>query len=315
MAKKKTAEIVDEGLTEEEQAVMYEQQEEAIEVVSEEEAQSDEALSTDDVPKVEAEEKPKVEEPAEEPKAEEPKPEPTTVPLAALDSERHKRKEAEGRLAVLEDKMTTLMAPKPAEPPAEDKMPDPVVDPEGFEGWLVRRDARNAQPVQQMTEQMRQQQERADLMRFIGVGETTFRAENNDYDVAFEYAKKSKASEFRSYGFSEEQIPALVEEAAMQVSALARHQGKNPAQVIYDYAKLTGYMAAASPSEANAELLAESPGDKLARLEKTQKTTQSTAGAGGTAREDEWTAERIAALSDKEMAALPDDVFERVMGG
>ena len=313
MAKKKT-ELVDEGLTKEEQAVEAEMMEDSddSEVIAEEEAQGDEALSIDE-PKAE---EPKAEEPkAEEPKPEEPKPEPTTVPLAALDSERHKRKEAEGRLAVLEDKMTTLLAPKPAEPLAEDKMPDPVVDPEGFEGWLEQPDARNAQPVQEMTEQMRRQQERADLMRFMGVGETTFRAENNDYDVAFEYAKKSKAREFRSYEFSEEQIPALVEEAAMQVSALARQQGKNPAQVIYDYAKLTGYTAAASPTDTNAELLAESPGDKLARLEKTQKTTQSTAGAGGTAREDEWTPERIAALSDKEMAALPDEVFERVMGG
>ncbi len=236
------------------------------------------------------------------------------MPLAALDSERHKLKEAKARLAVLEDKVATLEAPKPVEPPAEDKMPDPVVDPEGFEGWLVRRDARNAQPVQEMTAQMRQQQELNDLRSFATASETTFTVENADYPKALDYARELKAKEFRVWGYPEEQIPQLVNFSEAQVAALAKERGVSPAQIVYNYAKLHGYRADAQLA-ALAKERDETPGDKITRLAETQKTTQSTAGAGGTAREEEWTAERIADLSDKEMAALPDDVFERVMGG
>ncbi len=307
MSKKKTDENPAD-LTEEEQAVEAEMMEDSAEVVAEEEAQGDEALSTDE-PKAEEVDGSEIKNREEiTPKPEEPdKPEPTTVPLAALDSERHKRKEAEGRLAVLEDKMTTLLAPKPVEP-AEDKMPDPVVDPEGFEGWLVRRDARNAQPVHEMTAQMRQQRELNDLRSFATASETTFTVDNADYPNALDFARDLKAQEFRVWGYPEEQIPQLVNFSEAQVAALAKERGVSPAQVVYNYAKLHGYSAEAETKD-------ESPGDKIARLAETQKTTQSTAGAGGTAREDEWTAERIAGLSDKEMAALPDDVFERVMGG
>ena len=305
MAKKK-AEISEAGLTEEEQAVEAEMMEDSddSEVIAEEEATDEQKAEEVDGSEIKNREEIT---PAEEP-PEAPKPEPTTVPLAALDSERHKRKEAEGRLAVLEDKMTTLLAPKPAEPPAEDKMPDPVVDPEGFEGWLVRRDARNAQPVQEMTEQMRRQQELNELRSFATASETTFAAENADYPKALDYARDLKAKEFRMWGYPEEQIPQLVNFSEAQVAALAKERGVSPAQIVYDYAKIHGYKAEVPTND-------ETAGDKIARLEKTQKTTQSTAGAGGTAREDEWTPERISLLSDKEMAALPDDVFERVMGG
>ncbi len=305
MAKKKGENPAD--LTEEEQVVMDEQEGGADEAVDEEGAQGDEALSADEptaeAPEEKAEEPAKVEEPVPPTMAE--KAETTTVPLAALDSERHKRKEAEGRLAVLEDKMARLEAPQPAVE-AEDKMPDPVVDPEGFEGWLVRRDAKNAQPVHQMTEEMRRQQHLAQLRSFAAASETTFTTENADYPKALDYARDLYSKDFRRWGHSEEKVKLMLDELEVQITTEAHVLGKDPATMIYDWAKAHGYKA---------ETKDESPGDKIARLAETQKTTQSTAGAGGTAREDEWTAERISLLNDKEMAELPDAVFERVMGG
>ncbi len=302
MANKKI-ELGVEGLTDAEQAILTEQEEEPAEVDSEEEAQGDEDLSTDEpkAEKTEEPEKAEVEETVE-------KPEPTTVPLAALDSERHKRKEAEGRLAVLEDKMTTLMAPKPVEPPAPEEIPDPVVDIEGFRAWHARREAAAAVPLQQMTEQMLRQQRLGELGRFADASERAFTTENADYSKALAYARDLYSQDFRGWGHSEEKIPLMLHELEVQITSEAHVLGKDPAKVIYDWALRHGFKAEAPAKD-------ESPGDKIARLAETQKTTKSTAGAGGTAREEEWTAERIADLSDKEMAALPDDVFERVMGG
>jgi len=281
------------GLNAEELAVEAEMlegdiQEEQTEVVAEEEAQGDTPVEDPEKPA--------------EPEVEVTPPEPAKVPLAALDSERHKRKEAEGRLAVLEDRMARLEAP---EPQAPDEMPDPVVDPEGFKGWLSRRDAANAQPVQHMTEQMRQSQERSDLQQFAASSEAVFATENTDYPKALEFARDLKAQEFRMWGYPEDQIPQLVNFSESQVTTLAKERGVNPAGIVYGYAKLHGY-AAKTPEPA---------GDKIERLAATQAQTQSTAGAGGSAREEEWTADRLSKLSDEEMAKIDPDTFKRVMGG
>ncbi len=311
MAKKKPEEnpagLNEEELAAEAEMIAEEPLEEA-EVVAEEEATGDETLS-DPEPKAEGKPAESVAEHDPEPA----KPDPTTVPLAALDSERHKRKEAEGRLAVLEDKMATLTAPKPAEAPEE--MPDPVVDPDGFKGWLARRELAQAQPVQQMTAQMRQQQEHNQLRNFAAASESTFTTDNADYPKALEFARELRGKEFLMWGYSPEQIPQLVSHAEMQVATLARERGVSPAKIVYDYAKLHGYKAEASPGAGNVAMREEMAGDKIERLADVQKKTQSTAGAGGTAREEEWTPERISRLSDKEMDKLPEDVFKRVMGG
>ena len=296
---KKKAEIAEnpDGLTEEEQAVEAEMMEDTAEVVAEEETQGDEVLSTEEAPPEE-----KAEEKAEDPPEEPEKPEPTTVPLAALDSERHKRREAERREAVLEGQLAALQAPK-VEEEVPKEMPDPVIDPDGFKIWLSKYQAEAAKPMVQVTAQMRQNQEQAELKQFAATSEATFSAENGDYSEALIFARDLKAKEFRMWGYPEDQIPGLVNYSEGQVAALARERGVNPAQIVYSYAKMHGYKAKV-----------ENAGDKIDRLADVQKKTKSTSGAGGSAREEEWTAERIAGLSDDEMAALPDDVFRRVMG-
>jgi hypothetical protein len=166
-----------------------------------------------------------------------------------------------------------------------------------------------------MTAQMRQTQEQADLRQFAASSEATFAVENTDYTKALDFARDLKAREFRMWGYPEEQIPQLVNYSETQVATLAKERGVSPAQIVYNYAKLHGYKSETSPSDGNNAMRAELAGDKIDRLAAAQKKTQSTAGAGGTSREEEWTPERLAGLSDKEMAEVPPDVFKRVMGG
>ena len=116
-----------------------------------------------------------------------------------------------------------------------------------------------------------------------------------------------KAKEMRSYGYTDEQIPALVDQVEAAVAQLARQQGVNPASIIYDYAKMTGYKGAKADEE--------SAGEKIARLEKIKAKTQSTAGATGSARNDEITPERLDAMTDEELAKVPERDLKAAMGG
>lgn len=283
-------------LNEEETALMAEMEEDDGVVVSEGEAEDAETLTAAKPEKVEPEPE-KVEAKVE-----------TTVPLGALDSERHKRKEAESRIAVLEAQFKELSQPKQEEP-VEDKMPDPVIDQSAFEAWMQRRDARMAQPIVAMAQQQHAQTQQAqhfsELRQFAAAGEASFRVEKTDYDSALKHAQDMKGQEFRNYGFPEDQIPALVAHAEAGVATLARERGVNPAKIVYEYAMMTGYKQAAPEA---------SESDKMAKLKTTQAQTRSTATAGGTARDEEYTIEKLASMSEADLAALPDSVIEGVMG-
>ena len=235
------------------------------------------------------------------------KAEPPTVPLPALDSERHKRKEGEAEIAALKAQIL-LLAPKPADAaPKDEEIPDPVLDFEGFKAWHARDAARRAQPVQQMQQQMRQAQEFTALKGFAQTSEAKFSADTPDYGDALAHAREMKAKEFRAYGYTDEQIPALVDQVEGSIALLARQQGVNPASIIYDYAKMTGYKGAKAAEE--------SAGEKIARLDKIKAKTQSTAGATGSARNDEITPERLDEMDDEELAKVPESAIRAAMGG
>jgi len=243
--------------------------------------------------------------------AEDEKPrEQTTVPLAALDSERHKRKELEAQMAVLADQVKTLSNPAPAPQPQEEPLgpaPDPLVDQEGFQAWLDKRDAINRAPVEQMQAQFQQQAQFNDLKGFASASEAAFSAEKPDYKDAFAYAQQKKAEEFRDYGYSEEQIPLLLGQTEASITALARMQGVNPAQIVYNYALRNGYTGKAEePGD---------PGKKITKLASAQKKTQSAGGAGGAPREDELSLEKIADMDQDDFDALPDSEIKKIMGG
>ena len=284
MAKKKQ-EVVHEAdqLTAEEEAAEVEMMEEEEPViVATEEAVGDEKLS-DEV------------EPEEEPVE-------TKVSIKALDAERHKRKEVEARTAVLEEQLRRLTAPKPEEP-VVDEMPDPVLDIEGFKGWQQRQLDARMEPVRQMQQHMQAQGAVGSMAQYANRAETEFKAEKPDYEAALSHARAMKSRELSGY-FAPEQIQAELGKVEASITLLAMQHGKNPAQIVYDYAVMTGYKPGAADEAA-----------KIVKLATAQKNTASTAGAGGSARAEEYTVESLANMSEKELAKVPDDKLAAALGG
>jgi hypothetical protein len=326
MARKKKEDNPD-GLSAEEQEVMSAQEagddepwEDEGEVVAVDEASGEETLPepekkppvVEEVAGDDIENRTEIHDRAEEPK----------VPLGALDEQRHKynaerdkRKDAETENAVLRDRLARLEAPAPVAP---EEVPDPVVDFDGWKVWYARQREADALPMRQMTEQMQLSRQQDGLRQFAAASEAEFSVKTPDYPKALDFLREAKAKELRRWGIAEEEIPARVNAAAEWIVSEAHSREKNAGEMAYGYALAYGYKADQSSGDANQamrEVMAEPAGDKIERLAKAQKETQSTSNAGGSAREEEWTAERLAGLSDAEMAKVPDDVFRRVMGG
>lgn len=251
-----------------------------------------------------------VEEPAEE-AAEEPegKPGKERSMVKAVDSERHRRKEAEEKYNLLAEQMRQMqqiqqMQQPKQEAPAVDEMPDPLVDAAGFQAWMGRRDAAAAAPVQQMQAHHQQREVMENLRGFAASSEATFTAEHPDYQDALSHAREMKHKEFMSYKYSPEQARELVRFTEAQISALARERGVNPAQMVWDYAQITGFKGGKKAS----------PAAKMEKLATTERKTRSAATASGAARDEEETSfDDLAAKSQKELNAMSDDDINRIL--
>jgi len=251
------------------------------------------------------------EEPAREPakKAVKEVEEDTKVSIKALDSERHKRKEVEGRMAVLEEQLRRMNAPKEEEPAPPPEMPDPVLDIEGFKAWQQNHLDARMEPVRQLQQRQAESQTINTLQNYARSGEAQFTSEKPDYAEALAHAQAMKSRELSGY-FPPEQIAAELGKVEASITLLAMQQGKNPAQIVYDYALMTGYQ----PGETVEPVEKVDAAGNITRLASAQRATQSTAGAGGSSRAEEHTIESLAAMSDEEIAEIPDAVLARVLG-
>jgi hypothetical protein len=246
----------------------------------------------------------------------EPEKEKKFVPLQALDSERHARRTVEQELAALQDEIKALRAPPPA-PAAPEKMPDPVVEPDKFEQWLISRDQRLSQPTIQMEAQARQQeqqrQQMAALRGYAERHETAFRDEHKDgdYDGAVTFMREREARKFEIMGYNKAEIPNLVTQAEIGVTALAAQRGQNPAALIYNLAIENGF----TPKQAKAAV---DEAEKVTRLADVQAKTRSTAGVGGSPRQEEHSVADLASMSEKQLDALEKkdpEAFRKMIGG
>ena len=254
--------------------------------------------------------KPKVE------KDEKPSP---LVPIQALDSERGKRQESEASNAELRRELEELrqMVRERAEPQQETtvEMPDPVVDPDGFRAAVNERLEKQAQPLNQLRElavQQHQMQERDNkLFQYAKAHEQHFRTEypDKDYDGALNFARSKYAENLKLLGYQDHELPAVISQQEREITALATQRGINPAAYVYNYAVSQGFEAQAK---------AETEPGNITRLADAQKRTQSTAGASGAPRNEELSFERLATMSEGELAKLEEtdpEAFKRALGG
>lgn len=245
-----------------------------------------------------------VEAPKPEPKAD--KPPEGYVPHGALHAEREERKKAEKALAEMAERLKALE--KPAEEP---KLPDPLLDPDGFAKWQKgQAEEQNARWAKFEAEQKAQTtaRERAVQAEML---EMQFAGKTPDYAEGVKFLVEHRQRELALMGWSPEQAQAIMQQDANALFDNAVSQGRNPAELLYESAKLRGY-AGKPPSQA---------GEQIKAMAAAQENSATLSSTGGEAQVGTLTMTQIAAMSEDEYAAKAYDKngklrpeFKRAMG-
>lgn len=282
-----------EDFTPEEQAAMEAMREDTAPVTEEEQAA---APAAQPAPAAE---------PAAEPEA--PAAPEGTVPHGAFHQERERRKQAEAEREELRQRIAAMeQAAAPKKPETPD-MPDAIIDPEGFREWQMDRLKEQNERWQQQEQTVQQQRRLSQAAQL----EQQFASATPDYTTAVQHLHQSRVAELTAYGYGPDQIPAILAQDANSIYDNAIAQGKNPAQVLYEAAKLRGYTGAPAAPVV----------DHAAQMEakaNAQRQTATLATAGGPSTAGEYTMETLSKMSEDQLTELKrkdPGVVRRIMGG
>lgn len=255
----------------------------------------------------ETQETPAVQEVSEAPEKEEHH-EQKVVPLAALHEERSRRKELGERLRAAEEARAEMerrvearlaalqqaMVPPPPAPPSFDE--DPA------RHLKAQLDALNEQQrfLTQQTEESRRAQAQAEQINQLAARVTTSEAEfvreAPDYQDAIRHLAELRIRELQTLGVDEYSAKAQSARELQEFAFVNASQGKNPAQIAYQLAKVRGYTPA---NAVNAE-------QKMAMQQKGAQASRSLGGGGS----------KAAGLSAQALLSMSDDEFaEATKGG
>lgn len=159
------------------------------------------------------------------------------VPLKALQEERRQNKELAERLAQIEQAMRQQQQSKEEAQP-DDQGPDPETDPIGALKWERQK---RIEYEQQM--QARQGQER--LTNVYASSAREFATKTPDFKDAYEFAITSRGKQLAALGYDVASINETIRNEEMNLAAQALQNGRNPAEVIYEFAKSYGYQGKA----------------------------------------------------------------------
>lgn len=201
---------------------------------------------------------------------------------ASRNAERTKRQAAEQRASELETRLADLESKVTPQQAAE--RPDPTEDPIGYMEWLSARLDAEEQVKAQEQQQTQAQQQRAEAVKqVIGKAqeyETDFRELNPDYDKAADHLYAAKKAEYLDGGYDDAEAHSMVMAEFLTRADRAMKAGKDPAEIVYNLAKRTGY-ANEGPPKAQTDAEA-----KLRRIAEGQKAASPLANAGGRGGDD-----------------------------
>jgi len=278
-------------------------------------------LETPEVVEEQEEEQPEAK--GDEPtKAEEEAGKVKTVPHQALHAEREEHRKTKAQLeeisrkqAVLEDRWNTLLKFQQPEQKAQDDdpMPDPDTDIFAYAKWQARQleKVNSKLSEREQQEQAARQQSEQDQSVFADWNRavTDFSAQTPDFKEAANYLANLRVQQLSALGLSQAQINATIDNEVKGVVLQAKQSGANPAELIYNYAKVSGYTGKNADDAAK----------KVADIDAAQKAAKTIAGSGGKSGADPLTPDAIASMSQAEFDAWiqkPENErrFERMMG-
>jgi hypothetical protein len=241
----------------------------------------------------------------ETPKDEQQKPPDKMVPHAALHEERQRRKELQAQvareqqeraqqMALLNQRIEQMWAAQNPGP----QLRDPNTDPDPV-GALAHNQNLSLQALQQIynekqtnAAQQRQVQQVQQLVGWAAQAAADYSKEVPDFGDAYQHVIKMRVGELEAMGMPPQQIKQTLENDELWIYSSAAQNGRNPAEIVYNMAKNTGYTAKkadAVPAE-----------QKMESLQNGVKASKSLGGSGAVAGKP--TAEQLAAMDDDEFA-------------
>lgn len=259
-----------------------------------------------------AEAAPEPEQPAQQDEHEQPRGD-LRVPLR---EERERRRQAEQYAAQLAasqraigaylEQMAKQVAPQQPGQEAP-QVPDFDTDPAGHlqhQLQTVRGALAQLQEAQQQQQIARQQEAQAQqVVSTVNQAEASFAAQQKDYYEAVDFMRQRQATKFKALGMPEHMIPDAVSQEMRSFAVKALSAGLNPANSLFQLAKVEGYTAPIA--------------DAAAKLDRVAQGVASTRGARSSApaSNGEMTLEQAARLSYRDLGKMSEDEFARLMGG
>lgn len=249
---------------------------------------AEQEVKTEVKPEPEAKEEPKVEK---------------MVSLAALHEERTRRKQIDAQFRQTQQELAELrgkfsIVERLAPGPEAQKAPTVEDDIFGYAkktgDTVAELQARLDKQDNETKTQREAQKAHDDLVTAYRSDAAQFRTEAPDFDAAYNHLLKSRADELQAIGYNSPQAlhQALIADE-QAIAQMALSEGKSPAKVIYELAKLRGYSKQAKKPDA---------AEKIDAIEKGQQENKSLAGTGGAGGDADMTAETL--------LKMPMDEFE-----
>lgn len=249
----------------------------------------------------------------EAPPAPEPRQDKQTVPLAVLMQEREelKRERAERQrlqeqFALGNQRLERLLAgvQERAAPPPE-PVPDINTDPVAF---FKHRDAQREREIaelrefkQQFEQRGQQQTQEQQLVGAYRADAAAFRAENPDFDPAYDHFRQTIFDMAIQAGATPDQANSEIVLQEQRLVQTALRNGKRPSEVVYNTSKKWGFQ----PPKADA-------GQKMQTLQRGQEAARPAA-AGSRGRYEGLTVEGLAAMSEAEFAKIPEATIRKLL--
>lgn len=128
---------------------------------------------------------------------------------------------------------------------------------------------------------------------------------NPDFSDAYNYALTSRMKEYEAVGYSKQEAMNLANEDEVAIVAKAFQNDINPAERIYELAKMRGYQRKESAPVTNNK-------QKFDTLEKGVKASKSIA-SGGVSTPSKLTLEDVASMSDEEFSKFDWNKLSKVI--
>lgn len=253
-----------------------------------------------------------------------------TVPIAEMMHERERRKAVVDELAAerkarqtLEERTNLLLQrinQAPAQPQTAPKEPEkPVIpelaaDPVGHIVGNIAAQQRELEAAQKAQVEQRQMLEqiaaRTQLVQYAQAMEADFRSQNPDYDAAINHLTAMRHKVLEALGHREPvQRMQIIQQEGLGLAWNAIQQGRNPAEALYEIAKINGYAPQKAAEEAKPseqEVIPPDPAARLRNIAAGQQQARSLGNSRGTGPAP-LTAQRLLEMSEKDFAKMLDN--------